>query len=117
MQTDTHTLDAAGKKLGRVATEAATILMGKHDPHFERHQEAVSQVHIVNASKLHLPEKKRVGKMYARYSGYPSGLKKETLAMVSKKHGYREVVRKAIYGMLPSNKLRARAMRRLTVEE
>ena len=86
-------------------------------PTYERHLPGAAEVKIVNASKLHLPERKRLGTMHTRYSGYPGGLKVETLDALIARSGHGEVVRKAIYGMLPHNKLRARAMKRLSVEE
>jgi large subunit ribosomal protein L13 len=112
-----HVLDAAGKQLGRIATKAAGLLMGKDSPAYERHLPGAAEVKIVNASKLHLPERKRLGTMHTRYSGYPGGLKVETLDALIARSGHGEVVRKAIYGMLPHNKLRAKAMKRLSVEE
>lgn len=112
-----HTLDATGKQLGRVASEAASLLMGKDVPTYARHRSGSKEVHITNAAKLHLPERKRLEKTYVRYSGYPGGLKTQTLGALIQRSGHSEVVRKAVYGMLPNNKLRAQAMKRLVVEE
>lgn len=110
-------IDASGKKLGRVASEAATFLMGKNDPSFVRNQTADVEVHISNAAKLSITEKKMGEKEYSRFSGYPSGLKKTPLARLVKEKGYQEALRKAVYGMLPGNKLRARMMKKLVITE
>jgi large subunit ribosomal protein L13 len=115
--TETHTIDATGKRLGRLATEVATILMGKHRADCVKHQVVDVQVTVENASKLVLDERKLQGKRYDRYSGYPGGRTEETMAQVIEKKGYSEVVRKAVRGMLPSNRLRAPRMKRLTVTD
>lgn len=112
-----HELNAQGKSLGRVASEAAHLLMGKSESLYERHRNADVQVRIVNARKLHMSGQKRQSKLYISYSGYPGGLKARTLEQVVHRHGYREVLRRAVYGMLPANKLRPRSMERLIVEE
>jgi large subunit ribosomal protein L13 len=116
-QHETHTIDAAGKRLGRVATEAATLLMGKHRPDVTRHIPHPISVTIVNASKLLIDERKRGQKTYERYSGYPGGLHSLTLSQVVDRKGYGEIVRAAVYGMLPSNRLRAVRMKKLHVTE
>ncbi len=111
------TIDAANKKLGRVASEAAAALLGKHSAEFVRNRVAAVRVEIVNASKAALGERKRVQKMYTRYSGYPGGLKTLSLDHVIAQKGYREVFKRAVYGMVPKNKLRARIMKNLSVKE
>ena len=115
--TETHTIDATGKRLGRVATEVATILMGKHRADCVKNRVPDVLVTVDNASKLLIDERKRTGKVYQRYSGYPGGLKECTMAKVIEKKGYEEVVRKAVYGMLPNNRLRAPRMKKLTVND
>lgn len=110
-------IDAKGKSLGRVASEAAKILMGKDTPAYEPHLIQGDGVHILNAGQINMTEKKLKQKEYARYTGYPGGLRFETLEKVISKHGYEEAFRKAIYGMLPANKLRARLMKLLKVTE
>ncbi len=112
-----YTIDATEKKIGRVASEAAAMLMGKNVPSYERHRTPEVEVHIVNASKVNVSEKKRTTKVYSRYSGYPGGLHHEAMEEVIKKKGYTELFRKAVYGMLPSNKLRSRMMKRLVIIE
>jgi large subunit ribosomal protein L13 len=112
-----YTIDATEKKLGRVATEAAVLLMGKNTTTFARNIVPKVQVHITNASKAAITPKKLTEKEYLRYSGYPGGLKSRTMAQVVEKKGYGEVFRKAVYGMLPGNKLRSIMMKNLVVEE
>lgn len=111
-----HTIDAAGKRLGKVATEAATVLQGKNTADFARHTIAEAEVSITNASKLDIPEKKRK-EIYQSYSGYPGGRKTETLEHLGKRMGYAEVVRRTVKGMLPKNKLQAKLMHKLEVTE
>ncbi|MAZ29985.1 50S ribosomal protein L13 [bacterium] len=112
----THTIDAAGKRLGKVATEAATVLMGKDQVDFAKHTVADVQVIIENASKLDIPEKKK-GEIYQSYSGYPGGRSTETLEHLGERLGYSEVVRRTVKGMLPKNKLQAVLMKNLIVTE
>jgi large subunit ribosomal protein L13 len=115
--TKIYTIDASGKKLGRIAVEAAHQVMGKSDPNFTKNKIVDVSVHITNASQLDLPEKKQGQKRYRRYSGYPSGLKEESLSNVIAKKGVREAVRRAVYNMLPHNKLRTERMKRIVIEE
>ena len=112
-----HTINAAGKKLGRVASEAASLLRGKLSPDFERNVLPTLSVTIENAGMLSLTEKKQQEKKYRRYSGYPSGQKEESLARLLTRRGVGVAVRRAVYGMLPKNKLRARAIKNLIVKK
>jgi len=112
-----YTIDATGKKLGRVASEAARLLMGKNQPDFVRNKVLGGKVEIVNTSKADISEKKLLEKTYARYSGYPGGLRTPSMRSVIEKKGYREVFLLAVYGMLPSNKLRPQIMKNLSVKE
>jgi large subunit ribosomal protein L13 len=114
-QKQTHTIDATGKRLGRVATEAAQVLMGKTTTNFNRHEAGTISVHIINAGELFIDEKKRTQKTYVRYTGYPSGKREETMEKLIARHGIEEVIRKAVYGMLPGNKLRSVRMKRLSI--
>jgi large subunit ribosomal protein L13 len=111
-----YTIDATDKKLGRVASEAAVVLMGKDKADFARNTLSGTRVCIRHADLLDISEKKLAMKTYARYSGYPGGLKHEPMRKVIEKKGHEEVVRKAVYGMLPGNKLRPQMMKNLTVE-
>ncbi len=112
-----HTIDATNKSLGRVASEAATYLMGKHSPQFVRNKVLDTQVTIINASKAKIDAKKLETKEYETYSGYPGGLKLRTMDNVVSKKGYSEVFKIAVYGMLPNNRLRAIMMKNLTITE
>ena len=112
-----YTIDATGKKIGRVATEAATLLMGKNAPEYARHEESGNTVEIVNAGNLSVTAKKMNDTTYTRYSGYPGGLKIASMKQVVDKKGMSELVRIAIKGMLPKNKLQARMMKNLTITE
>lgn len=112
-----HTIDATGKVPGRVATEVAVFLMGKNRTDYARNKLPDVEVEVVEASKMKLDPKKLVSKTYARHSGYPGGLKTETQEEVVNKKGAREVLRRAVNGMLPKNKLRARMMKRLTIKD
>ena len=112
-----HTIDAKGKKLGRIATEVAYKLMGKDSPDYEPQKISNVEVEVINASKLDIGDYLLEKKQYPSYSGYPGGLSFRTGEKVVEKHGFGELVRKAVYGMLPSNKLRAPRMKKLNVRE
>jgi len=115
--TKTTTIDATGTTIGRVATAAAIALMGKDEPTYERHMITGGTVTITNASKIKIDPRKLDTVKYAQYSGYPGGLRFETLSQVLEKKGIEEVLRRAVYGMLPGNKLRPEIMKKLTVTE
>ncbi|MBI5816836.1 MAG: 50S ribosomal protein L13 [Candidatus Yonathbacteria bacterium] len=113
--TTIHTIDATGRTIGRVATEAAASLRGKNSPSFERHTIPTSKVEIINASKLSVSDKKTKQKTYRSYSGYPGGLKTDTLESVIAKKGYQEVLIKAITRMLARNSIRPIMMKNLKI--
>jgi len=112
-----HTIDANGKRLGRVATQVATLLMGKHKSDVVKNVALPIEVKVENVSKLLITEKKKNEKTYVRYTGYPGGLRKMSMQKLIEKKGYSEVFKKAVYGMLPSNRLRAQRMKNLIVSE
>jgi large subunit ribosomal protein L13 len=113
-----YTIDATNKSLGRVATEAAAILMGKNNTDFVRNATPNVAVTITNASKIVIPnQKKLLEKTYNSFSGYPGGLKQSTMAHVVSTKGYSEVMRQAVKGMLPKNKLQSSLMKNLKVSE
>ena len=114
---ETHTIDAAGKSLGRVASEAATLLLGKNRTSYSPNTAARVSVTITNAAQTVIGEQKKSGTSYLRYSGYPGGQREETLEDVLKHKGIVEVYRRAVYGMLPGNKLRNERLKNLTVTE
>ncbi len=109
-----YILDAAGKPLGRLATEAAVILRGKHRPTFTPHVDTGDNVIIINAEKVVLTGNKLDQKMYYRHSGYPGGLKEMTYRQLMAKKP-EEAVRKAVVGMLPQTKLGAAIAKKLKV--
>lgn len=112
----THTINADGKPLGRLAVEIAGLLRGKHKPDFMPHKDEGDFVEIKNIDKIKITGKKLKNKAYYRYTGYPGGLKKATMEQVIEQKGLAEVLRKAVWGMLPKNKLRAKMIKRLTVK-
>lgn len=111
-----YTIDATGKRLGKVATEAARYLIGKNSPAFAKNEVIDVLVTIENASKLDISEK-RAKDIYQSYSGYPGGRKEETLGHLAERLGYEAVVRRTVAGMLPKNKLQAVRMKNLVVTE
>jgi len=113
----THTIDADGKILGRVASATAKILMGKTDKNYVANKVAEVSVVILNASKTKVTEKRKAETFHQRYSGYPGGLKKETNKKIIEKKGWAELYRLAVRGMLPNNKLRPLMMKRLIIKE
>ncbi|MEN9649553.1 MAG: hypothetical protein RL094_520 [Candidatus Parcubacteria bacterium] len=112
-----HVIDAKNKKLGRVASEAAKLLMGKDSPEFAKNVAPEVEVEIINASKLEISEKKKIDKFYRTHTGYPGGQKDEKLGDLLERRGIGEAFKRAIYGMLPANKLRARMMTKITITE
>jgi len=112
-----YAIDAKGKVPGRVATEIAVLLMGKNRTDFSRNKIPDVEVEVTNAGAMKLDQKKLRDKRYARHSLYPGGLTLESMAHVVEKKGAREVLRKAVYGMLPKNKLRPRMMKNLKIHE
>ncbi len=115
-ETRTHSIDAHGKRLGIVATEAARVLLGKDKADYARHLTAPVTVTITNASKLDIPESKKAD-IYQTFSGYPSGRREETLVHLGNRRGYSEVLRRTISGMLPNNKLKKPMLKNLVITE
>jgi large subunit ribosomal protein L13 len=111
------TIDATGMTVGRLSSAVAKVLMGKDEATFERHKITGGKVTIVNAKDIKIDPRKLDTVKFAQYSGYPGGLRYETLAQVLEKKGIEEVIRRAVYGMLPPNKLRPEIMKKLTVTE
>jgi large subunit ribosomal protein L13 len=109
-----YIVDAADKPLGRIATEIATVLRGKHRPEYSPHLSLGDHVVVVNADKVFLSGNKREQKKYYRYSGYQSGLKISSLKEIVAKDPTR-VVRFAVKGMLPHNRLGRSLMKKLRI--
>jgi large subunit ribosomal protein L13 len=109
-----YVVDATGKSLGRLASEIAKVLRGKHRPEYSPHLSLGDHVIVVNAERVHLTGNKRQQKVYYSYSGYQSGLKMRTFQEVMDKDPGR-VVRHAVKGMLPHNRLGRRMLKKLKV--
>lgn len=107
-------VDADGATLGRLATRVAVLLRGKHKATFSPHLDTGDPVIVVNAAKIRVTGKKLSDKVYARHSGYPGGFKSETLERLLQRRP-EEVVRRAVRGMLPRNRLGEKMFRKLHV--
>ncbi|HLZ49025.1 MAG TPA: 50S ribosomal protein L13 [Candidatus Limnocylindria bacterium] len=107
-------IDADGAVLGRLATQAAATLRGKHKSTFTPNLDTGDPVVIVNAAKVRVTGKKLTDKLYIRHSGYPGGFRSETLELLLARRP-EEVVRRAVRGMLPQNRLGEKMSRKLFV--
>lgn len=111
-----HFIDAKDQVLGRLATDIATKLMGKHKAIYTPGQEVGDKVVVTNAKEISVTGNKADDKTYYRYTGYPGGIKKETLKELKKRRPT-EVIRRAVKGMLPKNKLQKIRMSNLYIYE
>jgi large subunit ribosomal protein L13 len=111
---DWHVIDAAGRSLGRLATEAAVLLRGKHKPTYEPHLDDGDFVIIINASQVKVTGRKASQMMYHRHSGYPGGLKTRTYPEMLARFPDR-VIERAVKGMLPGGTLGESMMKHLKV--
>ncbi len=109
-----YVVDAQGKTLGRLATEVARVLHGKHKPTFTPHLDTGDFVIVVNAEKIRVTGNKLEAKRYYRHTGYLGGLRSRTLQQQLEKHPDR-VITHAVKGMLPKNRLGADMLRKLKV--
>ena len=109
-----HVVDAGGKVLGRLASQVAHVLRGKHKPVYSPHVDAGDFVIVINAAKIHLTGRKLEGKIYYRHTGYPGSVRETTAGEMLEKHPER-LVEKAVRGMLPKNALGRRMLRKLKV--
>lgn len=109
-----YVVDAEGLTLGRMATEVARVLRGKHKPTFTPNLDTGDHVIIVNADKVVLTSNKAETKMVHRHSGYPGGLSSETYASYLDR-APAEAVRRTVRGMLPKNRLGRQMLRKLKV--
>ncbi len=116
-KSEIKTIDASGRTLGRVATEVAMSLMGKTKATFERNTYCGFPVKVINASKIKITAKKLESIYHTRYSGIPGGLRILTGTETSEKKGMKELVKLAVYQMLPSNKIRRTMLKNLTVQD
>ncbi|MBB6455140.1 large subunit ribosomal protein L13 [Salirhabdus euzebyi] len=109
-----YVVDAEGKTLGRLASEVASILRGKHKPTYTPHVDTGDHVIIVNANKVHLTGKKLSDKMYYRHSNYPGGLKSRTADEMRTNYP-EKMLELTISGMLPKNSLGRKMAKKLHV--
>jgi large subunit ribosomal protein L13 len=109
-----YVVDATGRTLGRLATQIADTLRGKRKPEYTPHIDTGDFVIVVNAEKIHVTGDKRAQKRYYRHSGYPGGLKSRTFEeMITRRP--EEVIRLAVKGMLPRNRLARKQITKLKV--
>jgi len=109
-----HVIDASGKTLGKLATQVANLLMGKHKPTFVPYLDTGDFVIVLNATKIRVTGKKPKQKTYYRHSGYPGGIKAETYEEMMASHPTR-VIEHAVKGMLPHNRLGRAMFKKLKV--
>ncbi|PIR68391.1 50S ribosomal protein L13 [Candidatus Nomurabacteria bacterium CG10_big_fil_rev_8_21_14_0_10_35_16] len=114
---ETKVIDVSGRTLGRVASEVASLLMGKTQTSFQRHIYSGVPVKIINASKLRITNKKLSEIYHTRYSGYPGGLRVLSGHYTKETKGLKELLKLAIFQMLPDNKLRREMMKNLVIED
>jgi large subunit ribosomal protein L13 len=113
-QRDWLLIDAEGKTLGRLATQIANALRGKRKPEYTPHCDTGDFVVVVNAEKIVVTGNKRADKVYFRHSGYPGGIRSRTLGEMLERRP-EEVIRKAVKGMLPRNRLARQQLTKLHV--
>lgn len=109
-----HLLDAKGQVLGRLATEAAQKLIGKHKLNYVNYLDMGDHVVVINTHEVIVTGKKEEQKLYKRYSGYPGGLKEIPYKVLKEKRP-EQIIRLAVWGMLPKNKLRKTRISRLHI--
>ena len=114
IQRNWHLFDVKGKILGRISTEIALKLIGKYKPYFVHYLDCGDNVVVINSSHVAVTGKKSDQKIYRQYSGYPGGQKEKTFKQVLIEHPER-IVKQAVSGMLPKNKLRDAWLRRLYI--
>jgi large subunit ribosomal protein L13 len=107
-------VDATDETLGRLASRVALVLEGKHKPTYAPHLDTGDHVVVVNAARITVTRDKRETKLYTRHSGYPHGLKQETLGDLLARRP-EEAIRRAVKGMLPHNRLGAQQLRKLKI--
>ncbi len=115
MNRETHIIDVDGKPLGRVATHIAGLLSGKHKTKYQRNEDGGDFVVVKNIEKIKISGDKENRKMYYSHSGYPGGLKEAPYKKLSERDAL-EPLKRAVYGMLPKNKLRSRMIKRLKAD-
>ena len=111
-----YTIDAENKILGRLATEVALLLRGKNNPKFSSSTLTGNRVTVYNTDKIKVTGKKVEQKIYRHHSGFPGGLKEATFRELREKDS-REIIRHAVKGMLPKNRLRAKFIKNLILKQ
>lgn len=111
---DWYLVDVKGKILGRISTRIANLLMGKGKPYFVRNLDCGDYVVVTNAMEVKVTGKKELQKKYYRYSGYPGGFKSEALGDLRTRRP-QDIIRHAVSGMLPQNKLKSKMLKRLLI--
>lgn len=111
---DWHLIDANGQILGKVATQISTLLIGKNKPNFASHINVGDKVVVINAEKVEVTGNKLKTKTYYRHTGYPGSVKAETLEQLLNRRPT-EVVKRAVAGMLPQNKLKKERLSNLYI--
>lgn len=114
IKTAWHIFDAKDRILGRLASKIAPVLVGKNKPYFVRHLDCGDRVVVINAALIKVTGKKEKEKKYTSFSGYPGGLKTETLSWLREKKP-KKIIERAVLNMLPKNKLRAQWMKKLHI--
>ena len=107
-------VDATGQTLGRLATQVARVLSGKHKPTYTQHLDTGDHVIVLNAAKIAVSSGKTDTKLYIRHSGHPQGYKEESLGRLIERRP-EEVIRRAVKGMLPHTRLGAQQLRKLKI--
>ena len=114
IQKNWYVINAEGKTLGRLATEIAVLLRGKHKPIFTPHMDCGDYVIVVNAEKVEVTGKKRKDKIYKHYTGFPGGLREVTFEKLLAKKP-EEIIRHAVKGMMPNGRLGRQMYKKLKV--
>ena len=109
-----YVVDATDETLGRLASRVARVLEGKNKPTYTPNADTGDHVIVLNASRIAVSRDKRESKLYIRHSGYPQGYKQETLGHLLERRP-EEVIRRAVKGMLPHNRLGAQQLRKLKI--
>ncbi|MDD5738379.1 MAG: 50S ribosomal protein L13 [Candidatus Pacebacteria bacterium] len=112
----THTIDATGKSLGRLATKIVDLLRGKTKVGFAPYKDDGDFVVVENISRMAITGKKKKQKIYFHFTGFIGGMKETTMEKLIEKKGVGEVLKKAVAGMLPKNKLKPGILKRLTIK-
>jgi large subunit ribosomal protein L13 len=114
VQRQWHVIDASDVVLGRLASQAARLLRGKHKPIYAPHVDTGDHVIVVNASKLAIDPKKATDKLYHRHTGYPGGIRTQSLERMMERNA-EQVVRQAVKRMLPKSPLGRQMLRKLKI--